>query len=246
MNTLPYTDFDLPTKHLSELLPEQHYAPARTRDREEAERRRGLPTGTLLLEQQRRGLVMASAILDRVHTPEGVDFASHLIAIGGMNSSWYSFGRGAASMRRRMKLPVVAHDDNDWRQDRSGLIEASKQGLVEAAGYAEVLIAAKLNRAPRPRSNVVFGRAMGNTCLELGCIRFGDTFIGQSAFDAQATARTISLNIVEQARVLGTRMGTHPSIAQLADPDSDLSVAWRREAPDDAFEALEAAYEEVR
>jgi hypothetical protein len=44
---------------------------------------------------------------------------------------------------------------------------------------------------------------------------------------------------------MSERIGTHPSLAQLSDPDSDLSVFWRRQAPNGAYEALEWAHEEA-
>jgi hypothetical protein len=40
-------------------------------------------------------------------------------------------------------------------------------------------------------------------------------------------------------------VGSNPTLAQLSDKDSPLSVYWRRNANDLAYDALEQAYEAI-
>ena len=49
--------------------------------------------------------------------------------------------------------------------------------------------------------------------------------------------------MLEDSRTLYKQVGSNPTLAQLSDNDSPLSVYWRRNAPDTAYEALEQAIE---
>ncbi|MNL62941.1 hypothetical protein D3C87_1870170 [compost metagenome] len=80
--------------------------------------------------------------------------------------------------------------------------------------------------------------------MQLACIEVGTVADSYSPFDVQNLAREQSLQTLEQARVFGDHVGSHPSMAQLADPNSDLAVYWRRNAPNGAFEAYEEAIED--
>lgn len=244
MNKLPYTDFLLPTRHLAEGYPDLHYVPVRTRDTDEAERRRALPSGTILLEGQARGARFASRVLELTQTPEGQAFAAGRIAASGLNTSWYALARGANVMNRRLKLPTTARLEDDWRTDTAGLMAEASAGLQHSVQLGEELVSNHIETRPNKKTTAAFSRTLGNACLELGCVSFGLQFEDLSAFDAQALARSAALEIVERVRVTQQGRATYPSLAQLTDPDSDVSVMWRRDAPDDAFDAWTQAYEE--
>jgi hypothetical protein len=239
MNKEPYKNFDLPTAHLDH---SHDYVPAKTRDKDELERRHELPAGTLLLEQQQRGLVIAGEILEHVQDERDLDFALHILSMSAMNSAWYSYGRGADVMRRRLELPTIATVDNDWRQTNDGLLLRVRHGLAEAAGLANTLIYKKTRGLEMGRSTRTFGHTVGNIALEAACVpMIINPYV--DPFMAQIQARERSLQLVEDARVVGQQIGSHVSLAQLADSDSPLSVEWRRQAPDGAYEALERAVE---
>jgi hypothetical protein len=66
-----------------------------------------------------------------------------------------------------------------------------------------------------------------------------------SPADVSHQIRAEVLGSIDDARSLTDEIGVHVSVAQLAHQDSELSVFWRRNAPSGAFEALEAAVDDV-
>jgi len=236
----PYRNFDLPTQHLDS----HHYVPERARSRGEIERRHTLPSGTILTEHQRDGLRIASRVMGLVEQPEDVAFAGDVIAMSGLNASWYNYAAHAPVMRRRLNLPMFTDEETDWRETKSGLLTKAQQGLATAATLAEVVVATRIENRSSARFQQQLGRQLGNTSLQLACIEVGTVADSYSPFDVQNLAREQSLQMLEQARVFGDKVGSHPSTAQLADSNSDLAVYWRRHAPNGAFEAYEEAIEE--
>lgn len=236
----PYRNFDLPKQHLDE----RHYVPERARTSTEIERRHSLPSGTILAEHQRDGLHIASQIMQMVEQPEDIAFARDVIAMSGINTSWYSYAANSPVMRRRLNLPMLADEEAEWRETRSGLLTKAQRGLVEAATVAEALANTKAERRSTLRQQQILGRQLGNVSLQLACMELGSIADSYSSFDVQNFAREQSLETLEKARIFGDQVGSHPSLAQLADPNSDLAVYWRRNAPNGAFEAYEEALED--
>lgn len=242
-NKQPFRDFDLPTKHLGG---ERHYIPPKARASEEIERRKSMPRGTVLAEQQQRGIAVATAILSQLDEGgEGLRFATKWLAASGINTAWYNFAAEAPVMRRRLKLPILATDDPEQRPSALMLHRQIVSTMHEARGKA-AQITSEVGRSPLIETHKAqLGRSLGHASLTMSCFAIGD-FIGYESatlndFDLQALARQRGLASLEDARVLSDAIGVAPSEAQLADPDSPLSVFWRREAPQDAFEAYEFA-----
>lgn len=236
----PYTHFDLPKQHLVG----QHYVPARARQSDEIERRRSLPTGTILLEQQRDGLAIASHLVEHVEEYPDLKFASDMLAASGINSGWYSYAQQADVMRRRLILPELAIDATDWRETRGGLMTKVREGLAHAAELGTAYASAKANHHETKRQATLLGRQMGNVSLQLACVRLGNAPLALQAFEVQSAARDEALATLDLSRSIASEVGVNPSLAQLADADSPLSVYWRRHAPNGAFDALEQAREE--
>jgi hypothetical protein len=240
MNKLPYTNFDLPRQHLN--APD--YIPARTRDNDEAERRRLLPTGTLVLEQQRRGLAVIAGVLARLDQPDDIAFASHIFAASTLNSSWYSYGKHASVMRRRLELPTFA-TESGWRENRQDFVAKIGSSIVRAQQLAGDMIATHATSRRTARQTELFGRYVGTVSLEIAGLPIVDMPQTMDPFDVQSAVRDVSLDVLETARTLGHQIGHNPSLAQLADIDSDVLVYWRREAPNGAYDALESTLADV-
>ena len=236
----PYKHFDLPTYHLSG----EHYVPARARHSSEIERRRMQPAGTLLLEQQRDGLAVASAVVNQLEEDDDLRFAGDMLAASGLNASWYSFAEGADVMRRRLYLPELADDETGWRETREGLLEKVRSNLAHVADVAWVLTDAKREGLRTDRTKTQLGRALGTVSLGLASLHLGDAPETVSAFRIQDSARRASLTALDRSRTVASEIGMNASIAQLADPDSPLSVHWRRNAPNGAHQAFIKAQEE--
>ena len=237
----PYKDFDLTSTHIVD----NHYVPPKARRSDEIARRHSLPRGTVLLEKQRDGISIASDILQQDYDQPDKDFIIETLGASALNTSWYTFAQSAPVMRRRLKLPELADDQADWRETRPGLLVKIREGLVGATHMAEKVRMSHVNRLETRRQTTLLGRQLGNVSLKIASLPIANTAMGQSAFDIQEAARLRSLEALETARTFADRtLGLHPSIAQLADPDSPLSVYWRRNAPNEAHNAYEQALEE--
>jgi hypothetical protein len=250
MNKQPYRKSYQSRNHLTG----EHYVPDRTRDPNEAERRHSLPGGTILAEQQRDGLIIASSIMGHeFENPRDNAFITEMLGASAFNASWYAFARKITvpkthrpPSRRVIDLPELADDDADWRETRSGLLTKIRQGLAHTAGTAEQLVTMHISGHSTERLNMRLGQQMARHSLQLACLEIANAPRGMSAFDIQDTARERSLDAQESARTLTNVIGIHPSVAQLANPDSPLSVHWRRNAPDSAYNAYEQGLEEFR
>jgi hypothetical protein len=241
-----FRDFDLPVEHL---LDERHYVPPKSHDTAEIARRRDLNAGTLRYEKQARGLVVARTILHELSEEEGLLFATNMLAVAGLNSAWYSYAqRRVDVMRRRLKLPIMLHARN---RAPHTILEDVDEILGCAQKNADNLVIA-LECQPEKvdqRQHSV-GRATGNAALHLatfGAVSRGefpkpqydsdeDTILNDEVM--QSHVRSIALSTLSDARNAHRTIGAHPSIAQLADPYSHLSVYWHRHAPGSAQNAI--------
>lgn len=248
--TTAYKDFDLPTKHLEEA---KHFVPAKARDEAEIARRRSLVPGTLLAEHQERGGAVAATIIKLLDRPNDISFGARVLSAAGLNTAWYSFARGAENevMRRRLKLPfLAAHqplaEDSPVRPTTDDLLQEAAFGFGEARATGAKIIDSLGHLSPRiERLRKTFGRQVGRASLTLACVELGDMLQNSlvSSIDTQSLVRSRCLQALEDARSLSHEVGLPPSIAQLADPDSHLSVYWRREAPNGAAQAYHQAVE---
>lgn len=239
-----YKDFDLPTKHLTG---NQHYVPPKARDEAEIDRRHQLARGTLILEEQQLGLGIAATILKLVREPGDVAFASQLIAASGLNTAWYAFARGAEPevMRRRLKLPDLTARAPEYRPTSSELLDEAAWLFGEAMQFAgQATDALQYNPQRHERLRKTVGRVAGRASLFLASAHIGDQLIevgGLSSVDTQNLVRQHSLQALDAARTLESALGVPPSIAQLANPYSNLSVHWHNHAPNGALQAFEQA-----
>lgn len=240
-----FKDFDLPTMHLEGL---EHYVPPKSRDEYEIARRRTIRPGMLLAEYQRRGLDIAATILKHVDRPDDLAFTSNVLAASSMNSSWYGIARNARVMRRRLKLPILGQEDQDYQPNIEGLCKGAANELLNAGLFANIHMAALKYRSPETHTHQLrLGRVVGNAALTIACVGFSQSKLERLSRLPddliQQAVRRRGLQALNQGHVMGEEIGTPPSLAQLADPDSDVSIFWRRTAPQGAFDALEIATE---
>jgi hypothetical protein len=235
----PFKHFDVPTQHLVGY--DAHFVPPQARSASEIERRRSRPAGALLAEYQLYGIRIAASVLGRVREQPDIDFATRIIGPAGLNTASYIFPKGDV-MRRRILLPNMIGEDGIEPPTPADHLRAGLLGLREARVAAEGLVFAageKLRTTNRQRMEL--GRDIGEISLGLICADMPEILSMDSEYAIQAMARQRSLQALEIARTMGAEIGTPPSLAQLADPDSNLSVFFRREAPNGAYQAFEEA-----
>ena len=149
-------------------------------------------------------------------------------------------------MRRRLKLPYLAVQKPEYRETSDEILYDAAFRFGEARAAAEQLKGALEIHSPKvDQHKRTLGRMIGKASLTLACVDLGDKLIEHplSSVDTQILVREHSLRALNDARTLGNTIGLPPSVAQFADPDSHLSVFWRREAPNGAVEAYETAVE---
>lgn len=231
-----FRDFDLPKEHL---LDDRHYVPPKTHDVAEIGRRRDLSPGTLLTERQLRGLKIAQQIIENITEEEGQKFSAHMLAMAGLNTAWYSYAQNSDVMRRRLKLPIMAHP-------RSRTLGAMREDAVSAFAKQinranQLVIATDLGLDSRSDHQRRLGVGVGNVSLRLAMFEPVMNGVFESEPDddeAQRITRRRCLSVLDDARTAHRTMGSHPSIAQLSDPYSHLAVYWYRHAPGSAQSAV--------
>ncbi len=244
---LPYSQLNLPKYHLPE--DGKHYSPYASRDYAEVARRESLRPGSLILEQQYYGVGIASSMISEFeqHDIDDGNFTTRMLAVAGLNSSWYSYAQHSDVMSRRLALPKLAEEFNDesYNETRKELTRKCNQGMFASAVMAGYLFDMHENgiKVGERAREVSLGKILGNTSLSLACLDVVDTTKHLDSFGAQDLAREHSLRQVEQARTAADKIGTYPSMAQFAEADSEMMVYWRRFAPNEAVGLLNRAVE---
>ena len=141
---------------------------------------------------------------------------------------------------------------HDRNRDASLLYEDTLAMLARSVDYAGQLVVAHEYMPERVdvRQHDV-GRIMGNVGLRLGVyspvvrgafppVKRNDD-LPLNDWDMQETVRNIAMQTLTEARMMAGQMQVHPSVAQLADPYSPLSVHWYRNAPGSAQTAITEA-----
>jgi hypothetical protein len=246
----PYSELNLPSHHLP---PDGNDAqPASARRQDEIDFRRSRRQGALVRDQERKGLVIADRMLPSIARGEIDDggFVVRMLALAGVNTAFYDFARGAKVMDRKLELAKLVQDEGADEQPvtQQSLLEKAQSGMELSVNHATRLYELYIRGREGKRLNVNLGRTLGNTSLVLGSLDLPGRVQDMDAFEAQEVARDHSLLLLEDARTIATKadgnrnpMGSHPSMMQLADPDSDLNVYWRRYGSNDAVELLEAS-----
>jgi len=249
METLqrPYKHFDLSTKFFER---DEHWAPTRTHDEDEAARRRSLARGSLVLEQQQFGLGMISSMIKLAQSPEDIRFLVKIMSACGLNTSRYTFGpeQDQEVMRRVLKLPDLTITNLEYpRVTTTELLDESAFLFGEAMALSgQAVDALQINHNRYNRIKKSAARVTGRASLLLACAPLADQIIesgGVTNFDAQYLARQRALGAVGTSRELAETIGVYPSAAQLANPYSNVSAFIHNQAPGNVVQAFDQAYQ---
>lgn len=238
----PPKQLDLPTEHLTGTG--EHYIPPKTRDSTERDRRHELPRGTLLLEQQHAGIGVMLATMQGIETPTGRDYAVDMFAPSLMNAAWYQYGRDFEGMRRQVELESMIDDDGNFltQEQRIEKLLQRLTSLYEMAGRTVLDHTERKTQIMRHRK---LGRLMGDTATTMLSIGMDDISPAVELAQVRLEVRDRSQRAIRMGRTAELTHGAYPSVAQFANPDSDALVAWRRDATNDAYRAMEAAFEQT-
>lgn len=222
----------------------EHYIPRRSHGPVEIERRRAQGgKGVLILEQQQRGIEVASNWLSSIEDPNQRARLAKIMGGAMLFSAGYVFdGDSRLRMRHITKLPLVAEHDG-WRETTEGYDAKSYASLETAALATEELLVARRNEFVLPRHFMDAARAVGNAGLRLALLSPRSCSENDRPKDLQLMVLESARDMHNAAIELGEKLGTPPSIAQLADRLSPLSVELQRTEPDELIGGYHAAYE---
>ena len=232
--------YDLPVANLNQRS--GHYVPPPARGKEEAQRRRSNPPKSLILEAQTDGVRVLKHSFEAIADDEDIRnyFAREMGSVC-LNTAWYSYANIQADAsrsavdnvgRRRLELPRHARiDDNGethYETAYNNRLELQDELSRTMKGAMKLESAHKkgLEKATY-KTGKEFGHMIGNLGLRLAAT----PLIGSnaSAYEVQTAVRDAGREAIEQSRELHD--GTYPTVAQLIDSYSQLSVQLHRTAP---------------
>lgn len=235
-----FIHFDLPVKHLEG--EGEHYVPPKAREAQEIERRKQLVPGVLMAEMQQKGIRIAKSILELMMDEEDTLFVTKTLGASLLNTAWYNYAQGAKNvMRRTLTLP--AYGELDQQITKPYLVEMAVKHMHTAERSATNLVNDGYERRRLyVKHKKIIGSTLGNAALILANVPHTEViaYFDDPAYQ-QLIARQSALEVLEDSRTLYKQVGSNPTLAQLGDNDSPLSVYWRRNAPDLAYEVLEQA-----
>lgn len=246
--------YDLPVANLNQNV--GHYVPPKARSEREAMRRRNNPANTVILEAQTDGTYILGKTFEYIADDErSGEYFAHVMGGVCLNTAWYSYANLHPDeiesaqdnvTRRRLELPKHIQIDDEgiphYETERNNY-HAITDGLARAANLANLLEIAhrEEHEIRKYRLRKQFGHLIGNVGLRLAAT----PLIGARGepYDIQTGVRNAGRDAIEKSREQYD--GAYPTVAQLTDLDSQLSVHLRRTAPTPLHDALIAATAQI-
>lgn len=233
--------FDL---FVANLQPGTDYVPPPTRDSVEAARRRNNPPGTVVLEAQQEGVIITARTLDALNfednDQEAFEYFARTMGAVCLKTSWHNYAKYALGQskkvdqinRRRLQLPIHAEisDENEIAYETRARNEQKLQEeLSHVSTIGGLLVHAHRNQLESREytARKQFGRAIGNAGLRLAATHLVGS--RDTPEKLQLAVRDSGREALELSHTIYD--GVHPTMAQLSDINSPLSVHLRRSAP---------------
>jgi hypothetical protein len=230
--------YDLPVANLQE---NNHYIPPMAWDKAEAARRGQQVPGSLILEAQHDGTRITQELTEILRNEDRDAYDDFLRRMGGvlLNTSWHNYARiendtSVARQdnvgRRALTLPRHVRIEEDGTiayETQEGNDQVIQNQLARAA-----VLSAELERAHKRSANgakFTAQRKYGRTIGELGFLFAASDLLGQRDDDPrkiQTAVRSAGIQAIEASRE--THDGVYLTIAQFADPHSQLSTYFAR------------------
>lgn len=229
----------MPVEHLDAMLDD---ILPKSQDPERIAYLQTMPAGTANAEAQFFGHGVASGVLNTLSDPEAIAYSVGILAPAGFNTAWYTGAQNVVAVqRRRLKLPRF--DMPEGIVEPRAFWQDGREQFAASLKLADTI--ARETRSSSERIHItkrLYMRQLGNAALALASSQLSPDIVLATAYDAQLSARLQSQRLLKASRELGKVVGRHPSLKQLADPDSYLSVHVRRTAPKSARQAFVDAY----
>ena len=233
-HTKPFSQFEIPRMHLPAEPTHRHYKPAPALEKTEIERRKKLPYGTLLAEQQHHSIQVARQVLEVVGQTgslTSLEKASDQIAAALFNSTFYlDAGRAVGVMRRVYELKH--NESRPLPAIQTDFVDEAVESLTVAEVISERLV---ISRAKKHACTPVYEKRLAhqfaNAFMSLSCVAVAEDF--NDLFDDDSRDLSAIQNLTREAclvtearsKTLDGRV-VYPSIAQLADKASPEAEYW--------------------
>jgi hypothetical protein len=242
--------YTLPTVHVGA----EHYVPPRTTDPLAAEwRRSARGTHALILEQQGFGLQVANEVLDDICGQREEHVWAQHIGATMLLSAKYMFGlRDTSVMSHRIPIPEIARHDDRWGSTIISPIEY--ETMVQKAFDRRIREAAEISDSLANEYDSTRAINTGARSLATLGVMMANYPMDPTWFDQIESAATYQQQVVDNAHRmhqegvdLARKIGTVPSLAQLADVSSPLSSYLRsnRHYPIQLVRSLKNAQEDI-
>jgi hypothetical protein len=234
---------DLPVAHLGK---EGHYVPPKSQDEAIIALRRSRPGTLRLLASSVGANVAAELVYASSDDLEQALFVSDVMSQAIINTVWYQFAQGEKQNRRNLPyFPLY-----EKLEPANGLMNGAAENLQDAsigirklAGVSAVNIIRKANL--RRSSSLV----LRDSAMALVAVPFADRLQYNpdmySELEVGMLMQEATNTMLTSARTLHEQIGAHPSLAQLADSESHLSVYLRRNMPREAGRDFRLRQEEA-
>lgn len=241
----PYKHIDHIKNHLTIAGGAKHFMPPKAVTAAEIARRQGRTPDHLMSEFEYKSLQGAALMVKSAVEPEDIQFLNDFIAPASENSAWYRKFFASHRMRRVGRMAYIGFDEEDLCPSSHDLLEQAKDGFSGAVVRAHGLVRAyETGARDIAMHREALGSTVGDASLLLVGAQMADSVRPMRPFATQMAVRDQSLAMFERSRTMWREIGgTHPSLAQLAYPDSDLAVHIRRN--DDVPPNMRAAIEQV-
>lgn len=231
----------IPTGHLDKCrLP----VPAKAHEAGEVQRRKAERAGVLVLRHEQAGLQTMRHQVGQLAvngTAKDIGFTTRTFAMALANSAHLSHGRGRPVMATPHELLRLLNDDYVELSGEMVLAEFGSllDGAIATSG--DLIDARRFGLPQEQDYRKQVGRQLGKAASYANCVLLADQLSGCSQKQQQKAIRDDCMDMLASARSFDKTIGSAPTVAQLANPLSQLSVYMHDEAPAGAYEALMAA-----
>ena len=220
------------------------YVPRPARSAQEISRRRSRRSGSLVLEEQQKGIALVTTGANQLTSPEDIAEWAEFGSAACIGAGPYMFNGNV--MNRYIALPMLGAESMAERPDSAELHKRAVIKLNLAAELAGRTLIAHEKGLPKKASTRLAhmtGKATVEAALELACVPLGDitadpgSYLGNT--EVQYLVRGRCMDLVQATNTLGVELGTYPSAAQLVDPISPLAVALQKEGSNQVVRTYE-------
>lgn len=239
--------FTLPTIYVPG---QKEYVPQPAHTEAMAEERQSNPGGTLVLEGQYIGAVIAKNFYDRLAGKEqkDVQFGVAMIAAAALGSARLSFEPTQEIAFRRLRLPMLINLETATplsNDERAARTEEALEQMVSGSEHLYYAMKARDHRKVAEGLNS-FAKDAGEAAVWVTVQQQPGIMISSSPARIQRNVLKAANGLLYSGIQLARELGTNPSLAMLADDNTDWTRHLHSSTHDEALKAFTEAQQDAR